>query len=258
MPTALITGASSGIGLELARLFARDGYQLIMVARDTPRLAQAQAEVAALGGSVISLPQDLAQPGAAAEIGRALARQLVDVDVLVNNAGFGVFGPFGRTELAAERELLLVNVVALTELTKLMLSGMLERRRGRILNVASTASFLPGPYMACYYASKAYVLSFSEAVANELRGSGVSVTALCPGPTATDFHRRAGMERTRLMNGRMTMGAEDVARAGYRGLMSGKAVVIPGFWNRFLALLVRLLPREMVTQTVRRIQEQRR
>lgn len=254
--TALITGASSGIGYELTKLFARDGYDLALVARDRQKLdALAHTMRQQHGISARVLPVDLSLPTSPEAIWRELESS--SVDVLVNNAGFGTYGEFAHADVSEQLRMIQVNVTALTHLTRLFLPGMIQRRTGKILNVASTAAFQAGPLMAVYYASKAYVLSFSEAVANELRGSGVSVTALCPGPTTTDFQHRAGMGHTRLMSGRI-MDAETVARAGYRGLMTGKAVVIPGIRNRLLALVVRLLPRDVVTHMVRRIQEQRR
>jgi uncharacterized protein len=176
------------------------------------------------------------------------------VDILVNNAGYPVFGLFTQTNLRMELDMLQVNVVALTALTKLFLRGMVERRSGRILNLASTAAFEPGPLMAVYYASKAYVLSFSEALANELRGTGVTVTALCPGPTRTGFQERGAMEDSRLVNGTIA-DARSVALAGYRGLMRGKTIVIPGFSNKLVPWVVRLSPRAVVPRVVRRMQE---
>jgi short-subunit dehydrogenase len=174
--------------------------------------------------------------------------------VLVNNAGFPVFGMFTETNLETELEMLQVNVVALTQLTKLFLKGMIERRYGRILNLASTAAFEPGPLMAVYYASKAYVLSFSEALANELRGTGVTVTTLAPGPTRTGFQKRGQLEDSRLVQGQIA-DAHSVALAGYRGLMAGKTLVIPGFANKLIPWIVRVSPRGVVTRVVRRMQE---
>jgi short-subunit dehydrogenase len=173
--------------------------------------------------------------------------------VLVNNAGFPVFGLFKETDLKDELEMLQVNIVALTLLTKLFLKGMLERGSGKILNLGSTASFEPGPLMAVYYASKAYVLSFSEALANELKGTGVTVTALCPGPTRTGFQERGALEDSRLMQGQVMsiMSARSVALAGYRGLMAGKTIVIPGFRNKLIPLAARLTPRSILSQIVR-------
>ena len=186
--TALITGASSGIGLELAKLFARDGYELVLVARRVERLEELGRELTQRHGvRCHTISVDLAQPDAAAEIVRRLEGAGPAVDVLVNNAGFGVLGPLATTEPETAGRMIRVNIEALTQLTRALLPGMLARRRGRILNVASTAGFAPGPLMAVYYATKAYVISFSEALAEELRGTGVTVTVLCPGPTRTEF-----------------------------------------------------------------------
>jgi short-subunit dehydrogenase len=186
---ALITGASSGIGRELATLFARDGYDLTLVARDRAMLARIGDELTRVHGVAVDvIAQDLSHPNAAAEVYRELKRRSIKIDVLVNNAGFGTYGPFVDSDAATESEMLQLNIVALTKLTRLFLEDMLAKREGRILNVASTAAFQPGPLMAVYYASKAYVLSFSEALANELRDSGVTVSTLCPGPTQIATH----------------------------------------------------------------------
>ena len=254
---ALITGASAGIGYELTKLFARDGSQLVLVARNPQRLTEVKDELQRhFHASVKVVSKDLALAQAPDELFAELHREGVAVDCLVNNAGFGAHGRFAEADLSSQLQMMQVNMVALTHLVRLLLPGMIERGTGRILNVASTAAFQPGPLMAVYYASKAYVLSFSEALANELRGTGVSVTALCPGPTKTQFQRRAGMEETKLMSGG-TMDAKAVAVAGYRGLMAGKAVVIPGIRNRLLALAVKHLPRPLVIRAVRKIQEKR-
>ncbi len=258
MPTALVTGATSGIGLELATLLARDRHDLVLVARTRDRLESvARGLVEEFGVRALVFPFDLARPDAPREIVLELSRQGLNVDVLVNNAGFGVHGPFASTPIDADREQLQVNVAALTELTKRLLPGMLERRRGRILNLASTAAFQPGPLMAVYYASKAYVLSFSEALANELSGTGVTVTALCPGPTITEFQKRAGIEGTALFTGPLVMTASDVALAGYRGMQRGQRLVIPGFGNNVLVQALRVTPRRVATAVSRRIQEKR-
>jgi len=255
-PTAVVTGASGGIGFEFSKLLARDGHDLLLVARDRARLDQVAEEIRnASAVSVHVLPADLAAPSAPDAVFAALRDAGLAVDVLVNNAGFASYGPFAETDLAHELSLIRVNVEALTHLTKLALPGMIERRSGKILNVASTAAFLPGPLMAVYYASKAYVLSFSEALAEELRGSGVTVTALCPGPTATGFQRRAGMEASKIVSGRRLPGAADVAAAGYRGLTRGDRIVIPGLNNRLTILAPRALPRALLTRLVRRAQE---
>jgi short-subunit dehydrogenase len=200
------------------------------------------------------IAKDLSRATAVNEIYEEVTAASMQVDVLVNNAGFPVFGPFVETDLQVELEMLQVNVIALTALTKLFLTGMVERREGRILNLASTAAFLPGPLMAVYYASKAYVLSFSEALSNELRGTGVTVTTLSPGPTRTGFQKRGIMEDSRLVQGQIA-DARSVALAGYRGLMTGKTIVIPGFSNKLVPWIVRLSPRGMVTRVVRRMQD---
>jgi hypothetical protein len=256
-PVALVTGASSGIGYDLARLFARDGYRLVLLARDARRLEEVAAELRRDFGTWSRvLPMDLADPAAPAAVAETLQREGLALDVLVNNAGVGVHGLFGESEAAAQFDMLQINVVALTHLTRHLLPGMVARRRGKILNVASTAAFQPGPLMAVYYASKAYVLSFSEALANELRPFGVTVTALCPGMTRTKFQQRAGVTDIPLLSAGV-MASDAVARAGYRALQRGRPVAIPGLRHRLLALAVRLLPRRMVVEAVRRIQEKR-
>ncbi len=256
--TALVTGASSGIGLELATLLARNRHDLVVVARSRERLeAIARGLTEEFGVSVAILALDLARPETPAAIARELGDRGLAVDILVNNAGFGVFGPFAQTPLTRELEMIEVNVAAPTQLTKLLLPGMLERRRGRILNVASTAAFQPGPLMAVYYATKAYVLSFTEALANELDGSGVTVTALCPGPTITEFQKQAGVAQSRLRS-ILVMDAPQVARAGYEGMMRGRRLVIPGAGNRFFVEALRVTPRRLVTAIARRIQESKK
>ena len=257
MPTALITGASSGIGLELASIAAQDGHDLVLVARQRERLESVGRGLAEEYGVRVSvLPKDLAHPSAPAELWRGLADRGIAIDVLVNNAGFGVYGFFAQTSIDRELEMIQVNIAALTHLTKLVLPGMLERRRGRILNVASTAAFQPGPIMAVYYATKAYVLSFTEALANECSGSGVTVTALCPGPTQTEFEGRAGSpEQIMARKKGFVTSASDVAREGWRGMKAGRRVVIPGFANRLLVQAERITPRRLVTAMSRRIRE---
>jgi short-subunit dehydrogenase len=256
--TALITGASSGIGWELVKLFAEDRQDLVLVARNRKKLDQIGRDLTgAFGIRVRVIAKDLANPKAPSEIAQELSSAGVAVDNLINNAGFGVYGPFSKTDGAKELEMLQVNVVAVTQLTKLFLPPMLEHRSGRILNVASTAAFQPGPLMAVYYASKAYVLSFSEALSNELSGSGVTVTALCPGPTDTEFQKEAGLEKTRLFSNPFVRDARSVARAAYQGMLSGKRIVIPGFSNQLLAQAVRFSPRRLVTAISRSLQEQK-
>jgi short-subunit dehydrogenase len=246
--TALITGASVGIGYELAKVCAKNGHNVVLVARNQPQLERVAAEIES-GGKVKArvLVKDLAQPDASREIFDELMNEGVQVEVLINNAGFGNHGKFAETELDADLRLLQVNIVALTALTKLFLREMLTRGRGRVLNVASTAAFLPGPFMATYYASKAYVLHFSEAVAREVAGRGVSVTALCPGPVNTEFQKRAGITGSRLFKDGAAMDPAKVALAGYRGMMHGRRVVIPGVTNNLMMESIRLVPRRLAT-----------
>jgi hypothetical protein len=249
----LITGASGGIGYELAKLFARDHHNLVLVARSADKLAQVATELQLHGITVKTVALDLAAPLAP----KFLFDHLQDtpIDILINNAGFGVFGEFARMP---EEEILgqiNLNITALTQLTRLFLPPMLQHRNGRIMNVASTAAFQPGPLMAVYYASKAYVLSFSEAIASELRGSGVTVTCFCPGATHTGFARRAGTEKSRLFKQLGAMSAEKVARDGYRALMEGRTVAISGVHNWLVAESVRLAPRRLVTAISRWVAE---
>ena len=226
---ALITGASQGIGYELTLLFAKDGYDLVLVARDRARLDEVAKEVQAKSGSQVKvLVKDLAVAGAAREIFEELDRDRIPISILVNNAGFGFQGRFAEHELQRDRDLIQVNITALVELTRLFLANMLQRREGRILNVASTAAFQPGPFMAMYYASKAFVYSFSCALSQELAGTGVTVTTLCPGLTQSQFHARAGLKRR---GGILMMDADRVARIGYKALMRGKPIVIAGWLN---------------------------
>jgi hypothetical protein len=257
--TALVTGASSGIGAALARLLAASGFELVLVARREDRLVELRDDLAKRHGTRSTvLVSDLGQYTAPADLVARLDSLGIRVSVLVNNAGFGLYGPFAATSWDSELQMLQVNIVALTALTKLLLPGMLARRDGRILNVASTAAFQPGPLMAVYYASKAYVLSFSEALANEVKGTGVTVTALCPGPTASEFQGTARLEKSRLVRLVRLQTTEQVARAGYEGLMKGKAVVIPGLVNWLGAQSPRVLPRSWVRFIVRRAQDPRR
>jgi short-subunit dehydrogenase len=254
--TALITGASGGIGYELAKLFARDHYNLVLVARGTDRLNSVAAELQTqFGVAVKAIALDLAAVPASKFLFDQLQREGTAVDVLVNNAGFGGFGEFaGRPEEEILGQIQL-NIMALTHLTRLFLPPMLERHSGKIMNVASTAAFQPGPLMAVYYATKAYVLSFSEALANEVAGSGVVVSCFCPGATDTNFQKRAGMENSRLFKKIGAMNVETVARNGYRGLMAGRTVVISGLQNRLVAESVRFAPRKLVTAVSRWVAE---
>jgi short-subunit dehydrogenase len=255
--TALVTGASGGIGEELARLFAADGHDLVLVARSRDKLTRLAEELKAKHGVAARvLAADLVRDEAPQEIFEELSADGVTVDALVNNAGVGTYGLFAETDLQSELDLLQVNIVALTHLSKLFLPGMMARRRGYLMNVASTAAFQPGPLMAVYYASKAYVLSLSEALANECEGTGVRISALCPGPTETGFVAAAGMGDSKLFD-RAVMDARTVAVEGYRGLLAGKTIVIPGLRNNLLARSIGFFPRGLVTKVVRGIQEKR-
>lgn len=257
-PLAVVTGASTGIGRELARVLATHGHGLALVARDASRLAELASELnRSYGVATRAIPLDLLEPSAPETLMAELGGESAEIAVLINNAGFGTFGPFHRAPLEATTEMIQLNITALTRLTRLALPGMVGRGRGRIMNVASTAAFQPGPLMSVYYASKAYVLHFSEALADELRDTGVTVTALCPGPTRTGFQVRAEMQDSGLLQGPLLMDAETVARIGYAGLIRGKRVVIPGLGNRLLALGPRIAPRRLVTWAVRAIQAPR-
>ena len=254
--TALITGASSGIGYEMAKLFAQDHYNLVLVARSGEKLNQLANELQTQHGILVTVvPVDLGDAAAPRFLFDQLQREGVDVDILVNNAGFGIFGEFSQMPEAEILDQIQLNITALTRLTKLFLAPMIERRAGRIMNVASTAAFQPGPLMAVYYASKAYVLSFSEALANELRGSGVTVCCFCPGATHTGFAKRAGLEGSRLFKQVGAMNVAAVARDGYRGLMAGRTLVISGIHNWLVAESVRFVPRKLVTAVSRWIAE---
>lgn len=249
-PLALITGASVGIGYELARVFARHGHDLVLVARDGARLETVAAECRAMGAACRVLAKDLSVPAAPREIHEELRSEGARVSVLVNNAGFGTHGPFADIDLDSDLRLLQVNIVSLTDLTKRFLRDMLTDGRGKIMNVASTAAYQPGPFMATYYASKAYVLHLTEAIADEVQDFGITVTALCPGPTLTEFSKRAGMEHSRIFK-KNAMRADEVALAGYHGLMRGRRVVVPGKMNALLVRSVRLFPRRALTRITR-------
>lgn len=254
--TALITGATGGIGLDLATLFARDRFNLVLIARRAAELeAVAQNLRDQYGVAVETLAVDLSDAGAAERVAAELAQRSLAVDALVNNAGFAQYGAFAETDADQELRMMQLNMITLTRLTKLLLPPMIERRWGRVMNVASTAAFMPGPLMAVYYASKAYVLSLSEALNEELRGTGVSVTALCPGPTRTGFQARAHMEESKLVRGRDIMASATVAQIGYTAMQRGEPVVIPGAMNRLQVLLPRMLPRRFVPALVRRAQD---
>lgn len=252
---ALITGASSGIGLELAKLFAADGHELILVARRAEALEALAATLRAKHGATVHVwPEDLAEVTAPKRIAERAASEGLAVDILVNNAGFGAWGSFADLTLDNQLDMLKVNMTALTELTHRFLPGMRQRRSGRILNLASVSAFQPGPYLAIYAATKAFVLSFSEALGAELAGSGVTVTCLCPGFTGTGFQAVAGMAESRIIEKMKPMSAAHVAAVGYRDLMRARHLSVPGFVNWIGAIGVRFLPRRTAVEIVRKIQ----
>jgi len=254
--TALITGASGGLGLELAGLFARDGYNLILVARSADKLRALATELSSRHSILVeTLSSDLSAIGAGQKLVKDLSARGLSVDVLVNNAGFADFGKFHQAPLEKQLNMVDLNIRTLTELSGLLLPGMVARGRGKIMNISSTAAFQPGPLMAVYYASKAYVLFFSEAIANELEGSGVSVTAFCPGAFESGFQARAEMEDSKLIKGRKLPSSSEMAQIGYAALMKGQAVSIGGRGNYLQAQSVRFLPRALVTRLVRSISE---
>lgn len=257
MPTVLVTGASGGIGEELAKLFASKGNDLVLVARSGDKLARlAESLGSAHQVRVETLTLDLATAASAGQLRSFLESKKLEIEILVNNAGYGTFGPFAESDLDDELGQIQLNVTTLTQLTRILLPGMLKRGKGRILNVASTAAFQPGPFMAVYYATKAYVLSFSEALANELKGTGVTVTCLCPGPTKTGFNARAKLGGGGMLaKDSVLMDAATVARKGYAGLMKGRRLVIPGVLNQLLAHSTRLGSRGLSASVVRRIMD---
>ncbi len=241
--TALITGASSGIGLEMARVFASHGHNLVLVARNEARLEALAAELrASKGVDVRIIPKDLSSSRAAKEIYDQLKQEAVRVDILVNNAGMIVYGNFHENDWENERKMIGVNLLTPTALTKLFVRDMVQRGRGRILNVGSNGSFIPSPLNGVYSATKAYVLSLTEAMAEELVGTGVTATALCPGATRTELQQRAGMADVWLLRVGV-MEAAEVARIGYRAVMAGKRVAIPGLFTQLQIFFTRLLPR---------------
>lgn len=237
----LITGASTGIGYELAHLFGRDKRKLVLVARNRNKLDDVAKElVEKYSIDVITFPVDLSEPGAPVSLYEFTKSNNFFVETLINNAGFGIKGKVADIPIDEELGMIQVNISSLVELTKRFLPDMLKAKKGQILNVASTAAFQPGPYMSGYYASKAFVLHYSEGLAEELKNSGVTVTALCPGPTITSFQLRANMENTALFKGPFTMTAGDVARDGYNAIKRGKVVYVSGFVNFLLTQSVRV------------------
>lgn len=246
--TALITGASSGIGYELSKVFAKNGYNLVLVSRNTEKLKIISEEIEKQHGIQVKVvPKDLCKSSAPQELYDEVAAEGMKIDVLVNNAGIGTYGKFTDSSTEKQIDLIQLNITSLTMLCKLFGTDMAKNGAGRILNVASSAAFQAGPLMSTYYASKAYVLMFSEALKNELKQDGVTVTVLCPGPTQTEFFKRNDMIGTKLQRCPYIMSAAKVAEIGFSSLLKGKTIVIPGLINKLLVFLVRLIPRRVAT-----------
>lgn len=257
MPTALITGASASIGRALALRFAAGGYDLIVTARRPAELGTLAAEVTRRGRACHTFTADLSDPAAVPRLWQSVAAAGLTVDALAANAGFGQYGPFAEADPDRLLAMLQVNMLALAHLTRLALPGMIERGHGRILTVASIAGYLPGPRMAGYYASKAFVRSLSEALSHEVRGTGVTVTCLCPGPVRTEFARAAVMTESALFDGPGVMTAEAVADAGYRGLMAGRRTVVPGWRNKLGVFATRFVPTALLLRAVDVVQRRK-
>ena len=249
--TALITGASSGIGLELARLFAADDSNLVLVARREDRLRALADELKSeFGADVFILPKDLSEKNAPKEIFDALQKENIQIDVVVNNAGFGTRGAVAEIDTDTQIDMIQVNVVALTHLTRLFLPGIIERGRGGILNVGSLAGFQPGPNLAVYYATKAYVLSFTEALSEEIKNPDIKITCLAPGPVRTEFGSKSDLDDSLLFKLSL-MDAEPVVKAGYEGFRKGKVIVLPGIKQKIIPFLLRFTPRFLVRKIVK-------
>lgn len=254
--TALITGASSGIGLELARIHASHGSDLILVARSTTKLTNLKEELeTAFGISVLNIPKDLSIPDSAQEVYDLVAEKEIEVEILINNAGFGDFGLYHETSWEKEEMMINLNILALSQLTKLFGSDMVNRGHGRIMNVSSTAAFQPGPLMTVYYATKHYVQAYSEALYEEWKDFGVSVTALCPGATESGFSEAADAEESKLFKGKKLPTSKEVAEFGYKAMMKGEMTAIHGTMNAIMAKGARFAPKKVLLKMVRKIQE---
>ena len=254
--TALITGASNGIGLELAKVHASKGGDLVLVARNKSKLDELKTELEKQYKiSVYIIGKDLSAFNSAQEVYDETTKENIQIDFLINNAGFGVFGMFAETDWNKELQMINLNITTLTQFTKLYLKDMVKRKSGKIMNVASTAAFQSGPTMAVYYATKAYILSFSEAVGDEVSDKGVTVTSLCPGATESGFQAVAAMEESNVVKGKKLPTSREVAEYGYAAMMKGKTVAIQGLMNYLMANSVRFLPRALVVKITRKIQE---
>ncbi len=254
--TVLITGASSGIGLELAKIFAKEKNNLLLVARSESKLKELAGELQQQYGITAHVfAKDLSDYNSSKEVFDYCEQNSLQVDYLVNNAGFGDFGFFVESNWEKQLQMINLNITTLTYLTRLFLPGMVQRKYGKILNVASTAAFQPGPTMSVYYASKAYVLHFSEAISNELQGTGVTVTALCPGATESGFQAAAALEESKMVKGKKLPSSEEIAAFGYKHFMKGTRVAIPGLMNNVMVASVRFSPRSWVLKIARSLQD---
>lgn len=254
MPTSLITGASGGLGEKFAWLLAADHHDLVLVARSKEKLETLAKELSSTYGiRTTVLAYDLSQKDAIGSLLKEVKEKNLTIDILINNAGFGAYGKFYETTYDHEKQLIDVNISALTELTKALLPDMVKRGSGKVLNVASTAAFASGPLMAVYYASKAYVMSLSIALNEELKGTGVTVTCLCPGPTKTGFEAGAGMQKSRLFKSGL-MDAMTVATMGYRAMLKGKPLIVSGLRNKISAFATRLVPRTLAAKIAKAVQ----
>ncbi len=254
--TAIITGASNGIGFEFAKILAMNKYDLILVARNESKLDEIKNNFnQTYGVKVYVIACDLCQVGACENFYEQVRRRNLDIDILINNAGIGDWGPFVDSNLEKQEQMLQLNVVALTKLTRLFLPGMVNRHHGRILNVASTAAFQPGPLMSVYFATKAYVLSFSRAIAHELKDTNVSVTCLCPGPTATNFQTTTFPQEIRLTHSQKLPTAKEIAEYGYKVMLRGQGIAVHGILNKLMALNVRFIPQWITLRFVSFMQQ---
>lgn len=256
MPTTLITGASNGIGLELSKIHASNGDDLVLVARNKAKLDELKIELESQYQiKVYTIGKDLSSQNAAKEVYDQTSKENIQIDYLINNAGFGDFGMFVDLDWSKQEQMIHLNITTLTQFTHLYLQDMLKRGSGKIMNVASTAAFQSGPTMAVYYATKAYVLSFSEAVDNEVREKGITITTLCPGPTESGFQAAAAMEESALFKEKKLPTSKEVALYGYKAMMKGKTIAIHGLMNTILAYSVRFMPRKLVVKVTRKMQD---
>ena len=260
MKTVLITGASSGIGYEFAKIYAKKGYNLVITARRKNNLDRIKQELESFDTAICVdiIVLDLSKQNSAKELYEVVKQRGILIDTLINNAGFGVYGNFIETDIEKEIDMIELNIKSLVVLTKLFLKDMVSRNNGTIINVASTAAFQPGPLMSVYYASKSFVLSFTEAIRNEVRDTNVNISVLCPGPTDTEFEKSASLEESSLFTKLKVMKPEKVAIIGYKGVNRNKSVIIPGILNNILITFNKIIPRALVINIVRKLQESKK